>query len=257
LKATTPMLSIKNLKIGYAKKSLLNSFSLDVQYGDFLSIVGSNGSGKTTLIRTLLKLIEPVAGKIVRDTNLTFGYVPQSRKTNLNFPLTVEQVVMHGRVKKMGLFKTPTKNDLQIVKQCLEDLNILPLSSKLINTLSGGQYQRMLIARALASEPNCVVFDEPTTGMDIVAEHSFLELVQTLREKFKLSVIMVTHDLESAALVSNTLLIINAQEQSVIAGTPFEILTSKNLTSLFHQPLEVSEIDGRLIFKVGQKEPTK
>jgi manganese/iron transport system ATP-binding protein len=251
------MLSIKNLKIGYAKKSLLNSFSLDVQYGDFLSIVGSNGSGKTTLIRTLLKLIEPVAGKIVRDTNLTFGYVPQSRKTNLNFPLTVEQVVMHGRVKKMGLFKTPTKKDLQIVKQCLEDLNILPLSSKLINTLSGGQYQRMLIARALASEPNCVVFDEPTTGMDIVAEHSFLELVQTLREKFKLSVIMVTHDLESAALVSNTLLIINAQEQSVIAGTPFEILTSKNLTSLFHQPLEVSEIDGRLIFKVGQKEPTK
>src|ERR1019366_2021743 len=151
----------------------MESFSLDVFDGDFLSIVGSNGSGKTTLLRTLLDLLPPLAGQVKTSAEVRFGYVPQKSKPNLGFPLTVEQVVMLGRVKRIGPMKLPQFKDVQAVVTALSSVGISKLSRKYVHTLSGGQYQRTLIARALASEPNILVLDEPTTGMDIVAEHNF------------------------------------------------------------------------------------
>jgi ABC-type cobalamin/Fe3+-siderophores transport system ATPase subunit len=161
---------------------------------------------------------------------------------------------MLGRTKKIGPLRKPSAKDYHIVMESLASVGIEKLGTRYIHSLSGGQYQRALIARALASEPNILVLDEPTTGMDIVAEHGFLELIQRLKDKHRLTVIMVTHDLSVAAEVSDSLIIINGRDRSVSVGPPMEVLTNKRLTNLFHRPLQVVKSEGKMTFIVGMSD---
>lgn len=247
-----PLIHLKDVTIGYKHVKLLESFSLEIMSSDFLSIVGSNGSGKTTLVKTILNLQKPLSGKVAIESGVTFGYVPQKSNTNMSFPLTVNDVVMHGRVPHMGLFRRPSLYDQEIVAKAIADVGIEKLSHHGIHTLSGGQYQRMLIARALASQPDILVFDEPTTGMDIVAEHSFIEMVSRLKTKLDLTVVMVTHDLSQAARISNKLIVINGRDKTLCVGSPNEVLTADRLTQLFHRPLHIVQNEGETSIVVDQ-----
>lgn len=244
------LVELRNLSVGVRNKLLLKSFSLTLNSGNFLTIVGSNGSGKTTLLRTILGFLKPLSGNVTTKAGLRFGYVPQRAKTQMHFPLTVEQVVMLGRTQLIGLFKSSGAKDRAKVHEALEELGILNLANKRIGTLSGGQYQRTLVARALASEPHIMIFDEPTAGMDLVAQHQFLQLISRIKNHHKLTAIMVTHDLASAAEFADLLLIINSSDRSVSVGSPAQVLKPEILSQLFHLPISVKQTDDRYFFTV-------
>lgn len=158
---TEPVLEISNLYAGYARRSILKDLSLTLERGEFAGLIGANGAGKTTLLRTILGLIRPASGQVrvlgesPRVARAHIGYVPQKHQFQWDFPLTVKDTVMTGRVREIGFFRRPAKKDWVQVFSAMERTDVLHLQDASIAELSGGQRQRVLLARALAAGPPC------------------------------------------------------------------------------------------------------
>ena len=169
---TEPVLEISNLYAGYARRSILKDLSLTLERGEFAGLIGANGAGKTTLLRTILGLIRPASGQVrvlgesPRAARAHIGYVPQKHQFQWDFPLTVKDTVMTGRVREIGFFRRPAKKDWVQVFSAMERTDVLHLQDASIAELSGGQRQRVLLARALAAGPSLLLLDEPFTGVD-------------------------------------------------------------------------------------------
>jgi zinc transport system ATP-binding protein len=182
--------------------------NLDIHRGDYFAIVGGNGSGKTTLVRIILGLIQPAHGDVrLFGTPIAefkdwqkIGYVRQ-HATNIDtrFPATVFEVAMMGRYASRGLLRRTTDEDRAKAEEALREAGIWELKDRYLAELSGGQLQRVFIARALAGEPEVLFLDEPTVGVDAEARENFYELLRTLNEQKHLTVVLVTHDVESVA----------------------------------------------------------
>ncbi|HAS80643.1 MAG: Zinc uptake system ATP-binding protein zurA [Candidatus Nomurabacteria bacterium GW2011_GWE1_32_28] len=203
---TKNIIEIKNISSSYGDETILNDINLSIHKGDYLGIVGSNGSGKTTLLRTILGLLSFKRGTIKlfgQDISVfkdwsKIGYVPQKViNFDNNFPVTVEEVVMMGRYGKLGLFKRINDKDKQEVYKALEQVEMLPYRNRPIGDLSGGQQQRVFIARALTGNPEIIFLDEPTVGVEKDIKEKFYKLLHDLNEKLKLTIVIVTHDIES------------------------------------------------------------
>jgi ABC-type Mn2+/Zn2+ transport system ATPase subunit len=176
---------------------------------------------------------------------LRFGYVPQRDSVDYNFPLKVVDVVMMGRYDRIGVGRRPTKEDRRLACDALHHVGILHLAEQQLNALSGGQKQRTLIARALVGEPNILVLDEPTNGMDLVSTTQILSLVRELHERDKLTVLMVSHALnEVANYVERIALVL---EGGFRLGTVDEIMNEKTLSSMYGIPVEVDRFNGHRI----------
>ncbi|GKU82244.1 metal ABC transporter ATP-binding protein [Niallia sp. NCCP-28] len=193
--------TINNLKFGYDHIPALDGVSFELDAGEFVGITGPNGASKSTLLKLLLGLLKPWSGEIIiSKTNssgkkLTIGYVPQSISSfNVGFPSTVLELVRSGRYQKKKWYQRLTDKDHEAVKRSLEMVDMWQFQHKKVGDLSGGQKQKIIIARILASEPDLLVLDEPTTGMDAVSRKGFYEFMKHQVVQHNRTVVMVTHD---------------------------------------------------------------
>lgn len=185
------MLKLEHVNFSYDTGSeLLKDINMQVDDGEYVAIVGENGSGKSTLLKLILGLLEPVAGS-VENSFRRIGYVPQRFESlNSQFPMTVYEALEYYR-RVIGV------KDKGAVQACLAQMKVEQLQNRLIGTLSGGQCQKVLIARALMGEPDVLVFDEPSTGIDVKSQQELYSFLQQLHEK-GMTIITVEHNLKFA-----------------------------------------------------------
>ncbi|MBT6563324.1 MAG: metal ABC transporter ATP-binding protein, partial [Candidatus Scalindua sp.] len=208
------MIKFSNVQLGYGKRVVLNALNFEIQKGDFFGIVGPNGAGKTTLLKAILGLLKPVKGEINflkngKGHKKSIGYVPQHASVDEIFPVTTLEMVLMGRYAKMGIFKRPKNRDYKIANKMLKNVGMKNLSKRNYRELSGGQKQRTLIARAMVSEPDILILDEPVEGMDVQGEIAIMELIKVLHAEYSLTAILVCHDLNIVANYVKTLSIIH------------------------------------------------
>ncbi|HOK40036.1 MAG TPA: ABC transporter ATP-binding protein [bacterium] len=187
------IIELKNIDVGYSDNIVLKDVNLKIYENDFLGIIGANGSGKTTLIKLILGLIKPFKGEIKFYIDINFGYVPQLNMFDRKFPISVLDVVLSGLIRKKRIFKKWAKEDIEKAENLLNKFNILNLRNKPIGELSGGQLQRVLICRALISNCNVLILDEPDTYIDKEFEFTIYEIMKELNKTT--AIILVSHDI--------------------------------------------------------------
>jgi ABC-type Mn2+/Zn2+ transport system ATPase subunit len=241
----TSLVAFDRASLGYGRRTVLSELTFTIGEGDFLGLVGPNGAGKTTVLRALLGTLKPLSGTVTRSPGLRFGYVPQRDQVDYGFPLRVLDVVLMGRYDRIGLGRRPGADDRRRAMAALEHVGIPELADRPLKDLSGGQKQRTLIARALVGEPNVLVLDEPTNGMDLVSTTQILGLVRELHERDRLTVIMVSHALnEVANYVERIALVVGGGFR---IGSVDEIMTVPVLTEMYGIPVEVDSFNGHRI----------
>jgi manganese/iron transport system ATP-binding protein len=238
------IIKFSDVSIGYGRKTILQDLNLSISKNDFIGLVGPNGAGKTTFLKTLLGNIKPLSG-IIEKQNVVFGYVPQRDVVQPLLPYTSHDVVMMGRYSLLGLFKSPSKIDEEIVNESLERVGISSLKSLNYNSLSGGQRQRVLIARALAVRPDVLILDEPTNGLDTPSHYSVLNLISQLHDESHLTVLIVSHLLTDVANLVTKIILFEAG--SFQYGNTGDILSEKNLANTYSANIEVKKINGEYL----------
>lgn len=221
------LLDCRDTALGYEGKPVWEHLSFQVHSGDYVCIVGENGSGKSTLVKSLLGLLHPMAGEIVRSPSLrsgAIGYLPQQTKAQKDFPATVTEVVRSGFLsgKGMRFFYTPKEKSTALMH--MGKLGVLELKDRCYRELSGGQQQRVLLARALCAAGDLLVLDEPVTGLDPAAADDLYRTLRYLNRTEGMAVVMVTHDIRSA--LRDATAILHAGRNQWFLGTPREYLAS-------------------------------
>lgn len=198
-------IEVKDLVFSYGKDEVLNKVSFDLNRGDFLTIQGENGSGKSTLIKLILKDLKKDSGQIKLfeedlenfDDYSKIGYVPQVNDANkIAFPVTGKEFVVLNLYKKFNIFNRPNKKCYKKVEEIFEILNIENLLNIPFKQLSGGQAQKVMIARAMVNDPKLLLLDEPTVGVDEKSKRDFLKLLANLNDKHKISILMISHEMD-------------------------------------------------------------
>jgi zinc transport system ATP-binding protein len=205
-------------------EKIINNLSFEVKKGDVLTILGPNGAGKTVLLRTLLGLLL-YKGEIEWERNIRIGYVPQRLPFIKDVPLSVKDF--------LKLKKSSEKEIKEIINSVGFHENLL---EKKIGDLSSGQFQRILIAWSLIENPQVLLFDEPTTGIDIEGEETVYRLLEKLKKERKLTILLVTHDLSVVYTFSNHVICLN--KQPICYGPPHEVLTPDNLQRLYGEEVK-------------------
>ena len=202
-----PLVELHNISVVFEQKTALNNINLRIYPDSVITIVGPNGGGKSTLVKVLLKLLKPTAGEVKYHKNVHIGYVPQKIHLDHSLPITVE--------KFLSLKKGIKRTDIQ---QTLELLSITHLLQNSMQKLSGGEMQRVLLARAILAKPNLLVLDEPTQGVDVNGQAELYQLIHQTREKLNCAILMVSHDLHLVMADTNEVLCIN--QHICCAGSP-------------------------------------
>jgi zinc transport system ATP-binding protein len=194
-------IQLENVNYAVESREILKDINLAVREGVFLGIVGPNGGGKTTLLKIILGILKANSGTAkvfevapaeLRGTG-KIGYLPQHTNIDPNFPATAMDVVLMGRYKSGKIFYD--KGDRESAERCLDLMGILSKKNKPFGSLSGGEQQRVSIARAFVSNPRLLILDEPSTGIDAVGQENFYAFLRDLREKQSITIIMVSHDI--------------------------------------------------------------
>ncbi|MBR2471540.1 MAG: metal ABC transporter ATP-binding protein [Clostridia bacterium] len=225
------LLVCENLSMSYENNNVLHDLSFAVEQGDYLSIIGENGSGKTTLMKGILGLMSPSAGTIMLSgiSRREVGYLPQQTVVQKDFPASVIEVVLSGTVgKSKRLFYN--SYDKKTAQDNLKRLGIEQLQNKSYKELSGGQQQRVLLARALCAASKLLVLDEPTSGLDPVATAELYEILTNLNKTEKMTIITVSHDIESAVANSNKIL--HLGKETVFYGRTEEYIKTDIYTQM-------------------------
>ena len=198
------MIDIKNLCFSYTKSSdyILNNINIKIEDGTYTSIIGENGCGKSTLVKLILKLLSPSSGTIEINSK-SIGYVPQVMENfNFGFPITVFEI-LNCHMKTLHL------KNLNIINNSLLSVGMLDLKNSLIGDLSGGQRQKVFIARALIGNPNTIIMDEPSTGIDVKSQNDIYSTLQHLNRNNNVTIISVEHNLKAAYSYSTHILKLN------------------------------------------------
>ena len=232
---TAPLLEVSDLVLRYETGTVLQNLSFRLDSGERVAVVGPNGAGKSTLFKIIAGVISPTSGSVnirgsLPGVHLCIAYVPQRSQVDWNFPVTVGDVVMMGRVGKLGLLKWPKPQDWSYVRQALSDVGMLELAQRQISELSGGQQQRMFIARALAQEAELILMDEPLNGLDIQSQESIFTILDDLRRR-NVTVMVATHDLDQAAGRFDRVMLLNRRLLGF--GAPVEVFTSEKLIQAY------------------------
>ncbi len=219
-----PQIRCDGLVVGYGGSPLLPAVDLEMRCGEFWAVVGRNGSGKTTFFKTLLGLIPPVGGRVEHPGGpVRIAYLAQRATFDALYPVSVEQVVAMGRVHRWSFLKPSGKADHDAAHRALEEVGMDHLAHRTFRSLSEGQKQRVLFARMIASGAPIALLDEPTVAMDAVAEREAMELLDSLRRRYHLTVVVVTHYLKVAHDTAEHLLFVDPDGRNSIVGTPAEV----------------------------------
>ena len=208
-----PLVTVKNLQVNYDKTKVFSNLSFEVCEGDFICIVGQNGAGKSTLIKTLLGQIKQSKGEILfHNLKRNFiGYMPQESKVDKNFPASVSEIIYTGTLNRTGLRPFFGKHEKEIVEESLRELKIVNLAKRHFADLSGGQRQKVLLARALAATTKLLILDEPSNNLDFKSKMELYENLSKLNAK-GITIMMVTHDLDHKNLIGNKILALSGEE---------------------------------------------
>jgi ABC-type Mn2+/Zn2+ transport system ATPase subunit len=239
------------LSVGYNSTAVIEGLSFAVHRGDLLGIVGPNGSGKTALLRTMLGLLRPLHGQVVRQSGLVISYVPQRDRIDTIVPVTALDVVLMGRAARAGPFERRRRTDVDAGLRALARLGAEPLSQQLFRNLSGGQQQRVLLARALAADPDVLVLDEPTAGMDVASEAGILEFLRDLNRTRGVTMLIVTHMLPIVLNLASSIMLLGAR--TILHGTVDEVLQEDRLSDVFGVPVHLGVVAGRRTLVVGRR----
>jgi len=247
----TTVINIEDAVVSYREDIALRGVSLKVESGEFVGIIGPNGAGKTTLLTIVNGLGKLLSGRVwVLGSYLTpsnshslrkkVGYVPQVENIDPRMPMNVREVVMIGRYGILGLLRKPGKHDWAIVDEMLELVGMAHLARRPIGHLSGGEQQRVAIARCLAQEPELFLLDEPTASLDWKAQTEVLELVKRIHNSRHLTTLFVTHDLGALPVACDRVVLM---KEGLIwgEGPPDKLLTDDNLSQLYDMPISAVE----------------
>jgi ABC-type Mn2+/Zn2+ transport system ATPase subunit len=193
-----PLLALHDVSFGYANRPVLEHVTLELAHGEFAAVLGANGAGKTTLFRGIVGLLPVLAGTLRHGFDRAtspLGYVPQRTTLDPTFPLTVQEVVLMGTYARLPALRWVGRAQRRLAIRCLEHVGLAALAEQRFAALSGGQTQRVLIARALATEPRLLLLDEPTAGVDAEATKAILDIICRLNRDEGLTVLLVTHQL--------------------------------------------------------------
>ncbi len=233
------MLDIKNLGFGYRKTDILKDICFELDKGEIISIVGPNGVGKSTLLRCISRILKPDQGSVVingkdaagmksSDLVKCVGYVPQNSPSK--FPITVFGAVLMGR--RPYITWRPSDNDLQIVSDLIDSMGLTDLAMQDFDCLSGGQKQKVLLARAFAQETDMLLLDEPTSNLDLKHQLEVMEMISGMSNKKNLGVVMAVHDLNLAARFSDKVVMLRNGE-IFCSGKPEHVMTVRNIRSVY------------------------
>ena len=193
------LITVDNVNFAYKNDLILKNISFQIQPGEYVGIIGPNGGGKTTLLKLLMGFLQPTSGHISlfgqspKQARPQIAYVPQNQRFDPRFPISVLEVVLGGTLRNSSLFGRYSRKKQQHAIAALEQVGLVGIESQAFSQLSGGQAQRVLIARALVSDPKLLLLDEPTANVDTETQQQIFDLIQTLHPH--VTVLMVTHDL--------------------------------------------------------------
>ncbi|WP_457568630.1 metal ABC transporter ATP-binding protein [Desulfurobacterium sp.] len=256
-------IELKNLTAGYApEKPLIKGLSLFMDEGEFWVVVGPNGAGKSTLLKTILGIVPPISGKIyIHGVDCTgkdyceekqlLSYVPQMESYSRIFPATALDIVISGLFPRKSRLEPVKENEIKLARYWLKTLELDHLSDKPFASLSGGQQRKVLIARALISNPHYLFLDEPTTGVDIKSSRKILNIIASLNREKKFGILMVTHDLNFVwPYMEKAIIIGNGR---FIAGNKEEIINEDVLSEIYGVKIKIVETQAGPIFLIGDK----
>jgi zinc transport system ATP-binding protein len=244
-----PFVELEGVSVSYGEVRVLDGINLTVEPGDFLGIIGPNGSGKTTLLRVMLGLLEPQEGSVrlfgqppsaFREWR-RLGYVPQRAALDPSLPVTVWEVVASGLVASLGLLQRIGGAQRARVTDALARVGMEAHARARIGSLSTGQQQRVLIARALVSDPELIVLDEPTGGVDPEAQTSFYAMLHHLNREREVTLVLVSHDIGVVAKQVTKLACLN--RRLIFHGRPGDFLSDAALTALYGPSVHIVSHD--------------
>jgi ABC-type Mn2+/Zn2+ transport system ATPase subunit len=244
-----PVIKIQDAVVSYREDVALQGVSLEVRKGEFIGIIGPNGAGKTTLLTVINGLGKLVHGKAwVLGSRLNgrssinlrkhIGYVAQVENIDPRLPINVRETVMVGCYGRLGLFRRPTRAQWQTVDEVLEMVGMAHLSQRPIGHLSGGEYQRAAIARALVQQPEIFLLDEPTASVDKKAQREILSLIQLIHKEYHTTTLFVTHDLRMLPSICKRLILMK-DGKIWQQGSPESMLREEVLSQLYGAPMSV------------------
>ena len=217
----------RDVSFAYDGRVVVDGLNFEVNKGDYLCIVGENGSGKTTLMKGLLGLSRPKSGTITMGGGLkstAIGYLPQQNQIQKDFPASVNEVVLSGRLSSRGIRPFYSKRDKQIARINMEKLGVLPIAKKSFRELSGGQQQRVLLSRALCATKEVLLLDEPVAGLDPLVTTELYRTIQSLSRE-GITIIMISHDIHGATEYASHILLL--QNRQVFFGSVGEYKASE------------------------------
>lgn len=210
---TQEIVRIEDLWVHFEGKVALEAINLTIEQNEFLGIIGPNGSGKTTLLKAILGLVTPAQGKILvmgkapQKNRQLMGYVPQHNLFDRNFPINVRDVVLMGRFARKGFLRRYSRDDIEKADAALKTVGMLAFKERQVGNLSGGEQQRVFIARALITEPKLLLLDEPTASVDPSAQTEFFILLKQLKEQ--MAIVLVSHDVAAVSIYVDNIACMN------------------------------------------------
>ena len=251
------MVKIEDAVVSYREDVALRGVSLEVKRGEFIGIIGPNGAGKTTLLTLINGLGKLLQGQVHvlghhlngHNTNglrKRIGYVAQIQNIDPRMPIKVREVVMIGRYGRLGLLHGPRSTDWGIVDQMLELVGMNHLAERPIGHLSGGEQQRVAIARCLAQEPEIFLLDEPTAALDWRSQSEIMELIRSIHDSQKLTTLLVTHDLNSVFHTCDRVVLMK-EGKIWRVGKPEAILAEEILSQLYDMPISIIAHQGEQV----------
>ncbi len=198
MNSNTVLIQVRNVSVQFQQHTALDNVSLDVKRGEIITLIGPNGAGKSTLVRVVLDLLKPQIGSVFRQAGIRIGYMPQRLSIDPVLPLTVERFLRLGGSKKKSA-----------LEMALEEVGAVGLLMRPLQGISGGEMQRVLLARALLRNPDLLVLDEPIQGVDIIGQYELYELIAQIRTQRKCGILMVSHDLHLVMSATDKVVCLN------------------------------------------------
>lgn len=245
----TTAIDIHKVGHSYGGHSVLQDISFSIESGDFFIVIGPNGSGKTTLMKIIAGIIKPLQGRLTvfnrplestprKELARKVAYVPQLAA--MDFPFSVTEIVLMGRSPHLGLLGWEQARDFELAEKAIAFTEMEPMARRKLNELSGGERQRVFIARAICQEPQIILLDEPTASLDLAHQIKIMDLMEKLRTEHNITIVMVSHDVNLAAMYARRLLLLN-QGRIATLGPPREVLSYRILEEVYGCTLLVDE----------------